>query len=164
MVVDFLLAVEVFGKWPTMAKCIILSLQPRTEDSARPIALPATQIQWWMWGRADIMNDWRRETSVECDAPTGKTGEATYTVWEAMLELDTYEAEADPKDPGAVSMLIDLQKAFEKLLLVRSIGTGERRFNPQFCRCVCCMGISRNQRRVVFEGSAAAPVQTCTAT
>ena len=35
------------------------------------------------------------------------------TVWETMLELDAFEAQAGAKNPGAATMLIDMQKASE---------------------------------------------------
>ena len=47
-----------------------------------------------------------------------KPGGADYTVCEAMLDLELYEARAGPNSPGAVKLLIDLQTAFEKLQLV----------------------------------------------
>ena len=64
MVVDLLHAVEVIGKLHHVFP------RPRTEDSARQIALLATQIQWWDWVRADITDVRRREAPVEYDAPT----------------------------------------------------------------------------------------------
>ena len=38
--------------------------------------------------------------------------------WEAMLELETYEAETVPRNPGAVTTLMDLQEALEKMQLL----------------------------------------------
>ena len=49
------------------------------------------------------MDDWPGPNPVEWDAPTKETEGAEY-VWESMLEPEPYE----PKDPGTVTMLIDL--------------------------------------------------------
>ena len=56
------------------------------------------------------MEDWKRETPAERNAPAKEAGGAECTVWEAMMELQPYEAEAGPKNPGAVTMLIDPKK------------------------------------------------------
>ena len=68
----------------------------------------------WEWIRADTMEDWKKKTPVERDAPTKEAEGAQYTVWEAMLEMEPYEAEAGPRNPGAVAVLMDLKQAFEK--------------------------------------------------
>ena len=46
-----------------------------------------------------------------------ETGGRAYTVWEAMLKFAPYEAEGAPTDPGAVTLLSDLQHACEKVQL-----------------------------------------------
>ena len=75
---DFSHVVEVTGKWPTTASCIIFFLLPETVDSDRPTALLATQIRWWDW-REEVMEDWKHP--VEWNAPTREAGGAEYTVW-----------------------------------------------------------------------------------
>ena len=47
-----------------------------------------------------------------------KTGGAEHTMWEAMLELEPYGAEAGPKNPGAVTAHKDLQTTFTNILLI----------------------------------------------
>ena len=72
-------------------------------------------------------------------------------MWEAMLEFEVYDAEAGPKVPGAVTMLIELRKAFGKVPLTAA-------WNWRLC------GYFAHQRRAFFfEGSAAALVQAYTA-
>ena len=63
------------------------------------------------------MEDWERDNAVDWDAPTQEARGTEYTVWKALLELEPCEAETGPKKPGAVTMLIDLQKCFEPVQL-----------------------------------------------
>ena len=92
-------------------------------DSDSPIALQATQIRRWAGVRADISEDGKQQHPVEWDAPARDTGGAEYTVGEAMLELESFDADAGPRDPGAVTMLTDFQKAVGK-------GQAESRMEP----------------------------------
>ena len=77
------------------------------------------------------MEDWKRQNPVEWDAPTEEA-------WAVMLEVEPLEAEADPKDPGAVIMLIDLQKGVRKSTADSSMEQGMWfKFPVQLSRLPC---------------------------
>ena len=66
------------------------------------------------------------------------------------------------KNPEAVTKLIDLEKAVEKVQLLE-VWSWECASNSQFFCYECCADTLRITERVVVEGSAAAPLQTHTA-
>ena len=111
--------VEVIGKSPATASCIMFVLLPRTADSHMPIAPQATEIRWWKWVRTDSMGVWKDKKHVEWDAPTKEAEGAESRVWEAMLELlNLYELEAGPEHPAPVTILIGPQKTFENVQMI----------------------------------------------
>ena len=76
------------------------------------ITLQGTQIRWWTWVRADIM-EVTTSSWMEFADKRGKNN----TVWEVMLELEPHKVETDPKDLEAVTTSFDLQKMFERMRL-----------------------------------------------
>ena len=66
------------------------------------------------------------------------------------------------KNQEAVTKLIDLQRAVEKVQLLE-VWSWECASNSQFFCYECCADTLRITERVVVEGSAAAPLQTYTA-
>ena len=70
--------------------------------------------------------------------------------------------QAGEKDPGAVALVLDLAKAFERVsLLVVWAWATHFSFPRKILRVLC--GYFEHQRRVQFEGCVAEPLQTITA-
>ena len=64
------------------------------------------------------MEDPQRQNPAERGAPTKEAGGAEYAVREAMLELESHEADAGPQGPGAVTKLTVEPTAFQILSFV----------------------------------------------
>ena len=78
-----------------------------------------------------------RQHPVEWDAPTRqkKREEHNTQFWEAVLELEPHQAGAGPTDPGAVTMLVDLQTTSKKVQLIVAWSWGGHLFPVQLlCR------------------------------
>ena len=109
-VLGFLHVVEVVGQWPAAASCIMFFQLSQAVDSDRPIALTATLIR--RQGRHRKI--WETQNPFGWDAPTKKK-----SMWSRIQSvkrcwsLGPYETEASPKDPGAATKLMDVQKAIE---------------------------------------------------
>ena len=84
-------------------------------------------------------------------------------MWEAILELEPDDADADPENPGAATMLIDLQRAFDKVQMIVVWNFGMYFEFPVFLLRHVGVGIFRTSSIVVFEGSVEGPVQAYTA-
>ena len=68
------------------------------------------QTSWKIGGKGKIqLNGMRRQKKQE---------EQHTQFWETVLEIEPYEAEAGPKVPRAVTMLMGLLKAFENIQLI----------------------------------------------
>ena len=99
---------------------------------------------------------------VKWDATEGSNGGAERTAWEASLEMAKYNYNVVNMDLGAVTLVVDLAKAFEKVpLSVVWAWTLHLRF-PQRVLGVLCWYF-QHQRSVIFEGCVADPLQTTTA-
>ena len=61
----------------------------------RLVALLGTQVRWWEC-QARVDGILEKTHPIDWDAPTKEAGEAYYTVWEAMLELELCAVETGP--------------------------------------------------------------------
>ena len=96
------------------------------------------------------------------DATDGRNGGALRTVWEILLEMEKFKCQAGEKDQGAVALVLDLTKAFERVSLpVAWAWATHFDFPKKILRVLC--GYFEHQRRVQFEGRVAEPLQTITA-
>ena len=88
---------------------------PENVTSERPIALMPTLIRWCEALRAPEVAKWQQKYRVECDATDGRNGGAQRTAWEVLIEMERFSGKAKAEDQGAVSLVRDLAKAFERV-------------------------------------------------
>ena len=130
--------------------------------SERPIALTPTLIRWWEALRAPEVAKWWQKYRVDWDATDGRNGGAQRTVWEVLMEMERFNGRAKAEDRGAVALVPDLAKAFERVSLpVVWAWATHFSFPRKILRVLC--GYFEHQRRVQFEGCAAEPLATITA-
>ena len=114
--VEFLDKVEQSGK-PQQACTTMFFLIPKNVTSERPIALMPTLIRWWEAMRAPEVAKWQQRYRIDLDAADGCNGGTQRTVWEILMESERFEFQAREEDLGAVALVLDLAKAFERVSL-----------------------------------------------
>ena len=94
---------------------------------------------------------WQQNYRVDWDATDGRNRGAQQTGWEMLLEMG-----------GALALVLDLAKAFERVSLpVVWAWATHLSFPRKLLRVLC--GYFEHQRLVQFEGCLAEPLQTITA-
>ena len=93
-------------------------LIPKNVTSERPIALMPTLIRWWEALRVPEVANCQQKHRVEWDATEVQNGGAQRTVWEVLMEMETFSAKAKAEEQGAVALVLDLAKAFERVSLL----------------------------------------------
>ena len=127
--------------------------------SERPIEL---FIRWWEALRAQEVAKWQQKYRVDWDATDGRNGGAERTVWEIQTEMERFKYRAGEEDQGAVALVQDVAKAFERVVLpVVWAWATHFSFPRKILRVLC--GYFEHHGRVQFEGCAAEPLQTITA-
>ena len=160
---EFLEKVEQSGKWPQQACMTMFFLSPKNVTRERPIALKPTLIRWWEFLRALELAKWQLKYRVDWDATDGSNGGPQQTVWEILMEMERFNGKAKEEDPGALALVLDLAKAFDRVsFFVVWAWATHFSFPRKILRVLCC-GYSEHQRRVQFEGCAAEPLTTITA-
>ena len=135
---------------------------PKNVTSERPIALMPMLIRWWEALRAPEVVKWQQKYRDDWDATDGRNGGAQRTVWEILLEVERFKCSAGEEDLGAVALVLDLAKAFERFSLpVVWAWATHFSFARKILRVLC--GYFEHQRRARFEGCVAEPLQTITA-
>ena len=137
-------------------------LSPNTVDSDRLTALWATHIWWWAWVRADIMEGWKRQkTQLSATHQQKKQEElSAHCGNQCWSEKRTKQTQVQI-DPGAVTILMDLQKSFGKgQLVVVWMELESVLRSSQKHYSFCCAGLPHTTEGWFFEASAAAPAQT----
>ena len=112
----FLYVVEVIGKWAVTSICIMTFLAANDRgqtnctvgDTDSLVGMGRSRHHGRL-ERAKTESNWKHQHKAEG---------TEYFVWKAMFELEPYEADAGPRNFGAVTVLIELQKTFEKKLLI----------------------------------------------
>ena len=110
-IVEFLEKVEQSGKWSQQACTTMFFLIPKNVTGERPIALMPTLIRWWEALRAPEVAKWQQKYRV------GRSGGAQRTVWEVLMEMERFRGKAKAEDQGAVALVLDLAKTFERVSL-----------------------------------------------
>ena len=111
--------------------------------------------------RAPEVAKWQQKDRVDWDATDGRNGGAQRTVWEVLMEMERFNGRAKAEDRGAVALVLDLAKAFERVsLLVVWAWATHFSFPRKVLRVLC--GCFKHQRRVQFEGCVSEPLQTIT--
>ena len=133
-----------------------------SSPSEKQMALLPTLIRWWEWLTAPIVQEWKKRSRAKCDATEGSNGGAVGSAWDALLDMDKYNYNVEELDQCAVTMVVDLAKAFEKVQLkvVRACAM-HFGFPQQILRVLfTCF---QHQRMVLCEGCAGGPLQIITA-
>ena len=161
-IVEFLEEVEQSGTWPQQACTTMFFLVPKSVTTERPIALMLTLIRWWEALRAQAVAKWQQKYRVDWDATDGRNGGAQQTIWEILMEMDRFDGKPKAEEQGAVALVLDWAKAFERVsLLVVWAWATHFCFPRKILRVLC--GYFEHQRRVQFEGCVAEPLNTITA-
>ena len=100
-------------------------LIPKNVTSERPIALMPTLIRWWEALRAPEVAKLQQKYRVDWDATDGRNGGAQQTVWEFLMEMERFNGIAKEEDQGAVALVLDLAKAFQRVSLPCGLGLGD---------------------------------------
>ena len=87
---------------------------------------------------------------------------AESAAWEALLEMESYDLKAGQEDKGAVSLVVDMAIAFEKVQLVVIQEWAMNVGFPQRVLSILC-GDFAQVRRERFENNVSDPLQTITA-
>ena len=98
---------------------------------------------------------WQMKYRVDWDATDGRSGGAHRTVWEVLMERERCKKRAGKEDQGAVTLVLDLAKGFERVSLPvvwAHISASQGR------SCECC----RFLRAAQLEGYVAEPLRTIT--
>ena len=150
------------GKWPQQACTTMFFLIPNNVTSERPIALMPTLIRWWEALRAPEVAKWQQKCRVDWDATDGRNAAAKRTVWEVLMGMGRLNGRATAEDRGAVALVLNLAKAFERVSLPVVWAWATHFSFPRKILRVLCVYFE-HRRRVQFEGCVAEPLQTITA-
>ena len=93
-------------------------LIPKNVTSERPIALMRTLIRWCEALKAPEVAKWQQKYLVDLDATDGRNGGAQRTVWEVLMETKRFNGKAKAEDQGAVVLVLNLARAFERVSLL----------------------------------------------
>ena len=93
------------------------------------------------------MAKWQQKNRVGWDATDGRNGGAQRTVREVLMEMEKFNGKAKAEDQGAVALVLDLAKAFERVSLpVVWAWATHFSFLRKILRVLC--GYFEHQRRV----------------
>ena len=67
--------------------------------------------------RAQRVAKWQQKCRVDWDATDGRNGGAQRTAWEVLMEMERFKYRAGEEDLGTVALVLDLAKAFERVIL-----------------------------------------------
>jgi hypothetical protein len=108
-VAALMLAIEATGIWPQALSQSLIHLIPKKLGGTRPIAVLASFVRWWERTRRPLVRRWRGDQSRGYDwACRGRTAQAA--VWRQAL----FDEAAAGEGLRSASLLVDLQKAFER--------------------------------------------------
>ena len=111
----FLQRVQQCGRWPQQACTTMLFLIPTNISNERPIALLPTLIRWWECLRALVVERWQERHRIGWDVTDRRNGGAERTGWETLLEVERFDFKAAEMNQGAITLVLDLAKAFERV-------------------------------------------------
>ena len=102
-IVEFLEKVEQSGNWPQQACTTMFFLIPKNVTSERPIALMPTLTRWWEALRAPEVAKWQWRSPTNCVRN--------------FDGMDRFSGHAKGVDQGAVALVLDQAKVFERVSL-----------------------------------------------
>ena len=75
----------------------------------------SSMTRWWEALRAPEVAKLQHKHRIEWDATDGQNGGAERTVWETLLEMESFNYHAGEGEQGAAALVVDLVKAFERV-------------------------------------------------
>ena len=151
-VVEFWEKVEQSGRWPQQACATMFFLSPKSVTSERPIALMATMMRRREALRAAEVAQWQYLYRIEWDATDGPNGgrSPACSVGSVAGNGEVKISCRRKKEQGAVDLVLDLAKAFERVSLpVVWAWATHFNFPRKILRMLC--GYLEHKRRVQFE-------------
>ncbi len=148
---------ELVGKLPQFLGTLLAHLIPKATGGKRPIALLASLLRLWERVRVAAVQRWRSDHSREWNwAQKGRSSERA--VWVQSV----FDEAAQSRGWESAAALLDLEKAFEHIPLMRVWEAGKKhRFPLTVLRLEleCCSF----QRRLVFRSAVSSPARTLSA-
>ena len=102
------------GRSKLARRCFLV---PKIVTSERNIPLLLAMIRWCEAKRAPEVLTWQQKSRIEWDATDGRNGGAERIVWETFLEMDRFDYHAGEVDQGAITLVLHLAKASERVSL-----------------------------------------------
>ena len=125
------------GTKPQQACTTIFFLIPKNVTSEMPIAPMPTLIRWREALTTPEVENWQQKYRVDWDATDGRDGGAQQTVWEILMEMERFYGKAKEEDQGAVALVLDLAKSFERFSLPVCAWATHSCFPRKILRVLC---------------------------
>ena len=116
-IVEFLEKVEQSGNWPQQACTTMFFLIPKNVTSERPIALMPTLIRWWEALRAPEVAKWQQKYRVDLGRYRWQEWRSPTICVRKFDGMDRFSGHAKGEDQGAVALVLDQAKAFDRVSL-----------------------------------------------
>ena len=123
---EWMMAVEVAGVWNEQASTSIIHLIPKDSGGRRPIGILASTVRLWERARKPVIQEWRRRVDRKYNWMAAGRG-AERSVWAQAV----YEEAARGRGHSTASVLIDLVKAFEQVVLAQVWEKGKKHAMPR---------------------------------
>ena len=104
-------------KLPWQACATIFFSIPKNVTSERPTVLMPTMIRWWEALRAPEVVKWQYKHRLEWEVTDERNGGTQRKVWGVLMEMERLNGRAKAEDQGAVALVLDPAKAFERVSL-----------------------------------------------
>ena len=111
-----------------------------------------TLIQWWVWLRAPIVQEWKKRSRVKWDTSARSNDGAERTASEALLEKGKYNYEMEEMDQDAVTLVCWLGQSIRGRCRWTIVWAWTMHFGFRWriLRVLCVY--FRHLRRMIFEG------------
>ena len=113
-------------------------------------------IRWWEALRAPEVVKWQQTYRIDWDATDGRSGGAQRTVWEVLMEMESFHGQAGEEEPKAVVLVSDLAKALESVFQWcwpgRRIFSFPRKMLRVLCGIASCGFLEDELRQCSKEG------------
>ena len=150
-------SIESCGKWPAQVATSVVHLIPKTAGGRRPIGLLASFVRLWERARRPIMKEWSASCRRQYNWMAKGLG-AERSVWAQAL----YEEAAVASGKATASILLDLVKAFEQVVLGYVWEHGLAHLMPKRILTLA-LELCTFARRLSFRGAVSEEVHTMTA-
>ena len=154
---EFFMALEKAGCWPGQVSLAMAHLIPKATGGRRPIGLLAFVVRLWERARKPVVEGWRDTCARRYDWMAKGKG-AERSVWAQAL----YEEAAVAERRSTASVLFDLVKAFEQVVLGRVWECGLKHSMPR-PMLVLALEACTFSRRLTYRKAVSQAANTTTA-